>query len=282
VAEDAVVQSRQHLGLAEARHDVGFAPRFDVTREQVQLASNELNLLGAQNNFAVARETLRNAMGLEDAIDFDIADEPQAETIDVDEKTALNRAYANRPEILGLQAQERALEEQTAALRKDYLPSLTSDGYYQWSGTRYPLQSNWNIGANVTFDVFNGGLTRAQVGELQANLANLQHNETLLRQNIALEVRQAILNLRQAGQSIGVSATGLRQARENLELAEGRYQTGVGNVIEITDAQAALTSAEARYVQAAYNYRNSLAALERAIAQSIAPGDAMTRKVSSR
>ena len=48
-------------------------------------------------------------------------------------------------------------------------------------------------------------------------------------------------------------ATG--QARENLELAEGRYQTGVGNVIELVDAQRARASADAEYVSALYDHQ---------------------------
>jgi len=73
-------------------------------------------------------------------------------------------------------------------------------------------------------------------------------------------------------ESIRVSATALRQARENLELAEGRYQTGVGNIIELTDAQASLTTAEANHVQALYNHQTAIAAVEKATAQSF-PGD---------
>ena len=91
--------------------------------------------------------------------------------------------------------------------------------------------------------VFNGGLTTAQVGEAKANLENLQANEEITRQNITLDVRQATLNLRQAVESIRVADKGLQQARENLEIAEGRYGTGVGNIIELTDAQTSLTRA---------------------------------------
>lgn len=282
VAEEALRQSQQHLKLAQSRHEVGFAPRFDVTREQVQLASNELDLLSAQNNVAIARETLRNDMGLDGPLDFDVTDVPEPDVVDIDEAAALARAYNGRPEITGLQAQERATTEIVQALRKDYLPNITSNGIYQWTGNQYPLQENWNIGASVNVALFNGGLTRAQIAEAKANLATLQHNESLLRQSIALEVRQAILNLRQAGRSISVSATGLRQARENLELAEGRYQTGVGNIIEVTDAQASLTKAQAQYVQSIYNYRSSMAALERAITHRIGPDDTLAKPLTSR
>jgi outer membrane protein len=140
---------------------------------------------------------------------------------------------------------------------------------YTFQGTDYPSRDLWDIGATVNLSLFNGGLTTAQIGEQKANLANLKYNEEVLRQSIALEVRQDVLNLAQAAESIRVSETALRQARENLELAEGRYNTGVGNIIELTDAQASLTTAEANYVQALYNYKTTVAALEKATAQQL-------------
>jgi outer membrane protein TolC len=83
-------------------------------------------------------------------------------------------------------------------------------------------------------------------------------------------VRQAVLNVQQAAESIRVSEKGLQLARENLDLAEGRYSTGVGNIIELTDAQASLTTAEANHVQALYTYKTSVAALEKATARQLA------------
>jgi outer membrane protein len=114
-------------------------------------------------------------------------------------------------------------------------------------------------------------LTTAQIGEAKAGLANLRFNTEVERQNIALQVRQSVLALREAAESIVVAERGLDEARENLTLAEGRYATGAGSIIELTDAQASLTGAEASYEQARYNYLIAVASLERATAQSLTP-----------
>lgn len=269
VADETVRQNQSHLELAQARYTVGLAPKFDVTQAQVQLANAELNQLTARNNVAVARETLRNALGLTGPLTFDIIDNFDIHAVQMTEAQALALAYDQRPELRSIQAQELATNEQISALKKSYLPNVTGNGAYLWSGNDYPLASNWSIGAAVNLSVFSGGLTTAQVGEQKANLSNLQYNEEVLRQNIALEVRQDTLNVQQALASIGVAEKGLQQARENLDLAEGRYKTGVGNIIELTDAQASLTTAEANHVQALYNYKTALAALEKATAQSL-------------
>jgi outer membrane protein len=270
VADETVHQSQKHLEQAQGRYDVGMAPKFDVTSAQVQLAQSELNQVTARNNEAVARETLRNALGVVGPLGFDIVDTFGGRRVQITSEEALTLAYDKRPELQSIQAQERSTEEQIASLQRNYLPNLTGNGAYNWTGNEYPLESSWNVGANVNLSIFNGGLTTAQVGEAKANLSNLKYNEDVLRQNIALEVRQAVLNLQLAVQSIRVTEKGLQQARENLELADGRYKTGVGNIIELTDAQASLTTAEANYVQALYGYQNAVAAVEKATAQQLA------------
>ena len=270
VAEETVAQNQKHLDLAEGRHDVGLAPRFDVTNAQVQLATAELNRVTARNNVSLGRETLRNALGLLGPMDFDIVDSLEQPRIEVGDAEAFDLAYANRPELKSLVAQERANVERIKAIQKDYLPKLISIDNVTWSGQTYPLQENWNVSAAVNLSIFNGGLTTAQVGEAKADLENLRATEDATRQNVTLEVQQALLNVRQATESIGVADKGLQLARENLSLAEGRYAAGVGTIIELTDAQASLATAEASRVQALVGYRTALATLERSTAHRFA------------
>jgi len=269
VADETVGQNQKHLEQAAGRFRVGMAAKFDVTQVQVQLAQAELNQLTARNNVSLARETLRNALGLTGPLDFDVVDNFDVHAAQINETDALAAAYDKRPELQSFRAQEFAANEQIAALQTNYLPNISGNGNYMWSGSEYPLQSNWDIGANVNLSIFSGGLTTAQIGEQKFNLANIRFNEEVERQGIALEVRQATLNLQQAQESIRVAAKAQESARENLELAEGRYNTGVGSIIELTDAQTSRTSAEASYVQALYNYKTSLAALEKATAQDL-------------
>lgn len=269
VADETVRQNRQHLDLAQGRYDVGFAPRFDVTAAQVQLANAELAQVTARNNVTLGRETLRHALGLSGPLDFDILDVLESPPIAVDGDEAVRAAYDNRPELRSNAAQQRAATLQIAALQRDYLPKVGGTATYTQSGRDHPSDESWSVGAQVNLNVFNGGLTTAQIGEARANLAVLQANYEALRQNVALEVRQAVANVEQGAESIRVANKGSRQARENLELAEGRYSTGAGSIIELTDSQAALASADANRVQALVNYRVAVATLERATAQPL-------------
>ena len=93
-------------------------------------------------------------------------------------------------------------------------------------------------------------LVHAQVREAEANAAGAVAQLDILRQQIRLDLDQARLAVRAARESVGAAQEALINARERLRLAEGRYETGVGSVIELGDAQVALTSAAAQAVQA--------------------------------
>ena len=78
-------------------------------------------------------------------------------------------------------------------------------------------------------------------------------------------MQQAYLNLKEAEERLPAAELAVKQAEENLELANGRYEAGVGNPIEVTDAQVGLSNAKLSYIQALYDYKVALASLERAM-----------------
>lgn len=271
VADENVRDNQKHLEFAKGRFDVGVATRFDVTQAEFQLANAELAQVTARNNVAVGRETFRNALGIDGPLDFDIVDTLDVHDVQIDPDKAVELAYERRPELRSLRFQQQSLTDQITGRRMSYLPTITGSGNYNYSGSQYPLENTWTVGAAVNLSVFNGGRTTAEIDADKANLSRLRAQERSLRHQVSLQVRQAALNLAQAAESIRVSNRGLQAGRENLVIAEGQYKAGVGNIIALTDAQAGLVTAEGNNVQALAGYQNALAALEQATAQSFTP-----------
>lgn len=269
VSDETVRNLEQQLELARGRNEVGFAPRIDVTRSEVQLANAELDRLTARNNVSVAEVTLANALGYEGPLPFDIEDVLAVQQASLEESAALGRAYEARPELRSVLARQRATEQDVAQRQRELLPTVRGDATYGGSASELPLAETWRVGAVVDVPIFDGGLTWSRIGEARANLHVLRFEEQRLRQQIALEVRRALLDVARAEEAIRVTERAAAQARENLELAEGRYQTGVGNVIELVDAQAARAGADADRVRALYDQRTAIATLEQAIAQEL-------------
>lgn len=265
VSSDTVKQFQQHLDQAKGFYEVGTRPKFDVTKAEADLSNARLNLIKAENAVRIAIVNLNNAMGIPEAPEYIIEDNLLFQKYDMTFEDALSKAYKNRPDLISIIAKRQAAERSVELAKTGYYPVLTGNASYNWSGETFPLEHDWNVGAAISFPIFSGYLTKYQVEEAKANLNVLKANEELLRQNIFSDVKQAYLNLKQAEESFPTAELGVKQAEENFEIANGRYTAGVGNPIEVTDAEVLLANAKLSYIQALYNYKVSQASLEKAM-----------------
>jgi outer membrane protein len=267
VAQDVVSQTNQHLDQAKGFYQAGTRPKIDVTKAEVDVANAELALIQAKNNFAVARATLNNAMGLRQELNFAVekAIEIKPEVIPLNE--ILQAAYANRPELLQLKARQRSQEASIKLAQASYYPILSGNAQYLVRGNHMPNDTTWDafLGATLTIPIFSGFSTPNQVAEARAVLRNLQAQEESTKQNIRLEAEQAYLSLNLAIEQIAVTQKSVEQAKENYDLASGRYQVGVGSPLEITDAEVSLANARASHIQAVYGYKTGEARIEKAM-----------------
>ncbi len=265
VALETVRQFEQHLEQARGFYDVGTAPKYDVIKAEVDLSNAKLNLISAENALKVAKVILNNSLGVPDAPEYEIEDNLSFVKYEMTFDDALTQAYANRPDLQSLVFQRKAAESTISLVMKDFYPVLTGNAGYNYAGNEFPLERGWTIGATVTFPIFSGFLTTYQVKEAEANLRTLLANEESLKQNILLEVQQGYLNLTEAEERIATAELAVKQAEENFEIATGRYRAGVGNPIEVTDAEVLLTDAKTSHIQALYDYKIARANLEKAM-----------------
>lgn len=265
VADEVVAQLRQHLEQAKGFFGVGVKPKFDVTRAEVDLSNAKLNLIKAENAVRITSTALNNAMGVPEAPEYAIEDNLSFKKYEITFEDALSKAFNNRHDLRSLAAKRKSSEESVLLAEKGYYPAINGNASYNWSGTRFPLDDGWSAGATLTFPLFSGFLTKHQVAESEANVNVLKANEELLRQNIYFEVKQSYLNLKEAEERIPAAELAARQANENFDIAKGRYAAGVGNPIEVTDAQVAYTNAKTAHIQALYDYKTARAALEKAM-----------------
>lgn len=265
VAGDTVTQFQQHLDQAKAFYEVGTKPKFDVTNAEVDLGNAQLNQIRAENSLKVARVTLNNTLGVPEAPEYEIEDNLSFVKYNIGLQEATNRAYENRPELKSIAIQKKAAEESVKFAKTGYFPVLTGNAAYSWAGQRFRSGDGWSTGLTLSVPVFNGFLTKSQVSEARANLSIVTANEETLQQNVLLEVQQAFLNLTDLEAGIPVAELLVRQAQENVDIANGRYAAGVGNPIEVTDANTGLSNARTTLNQALYNYKIARASLEKSM-----------------
>lgn len=268
VAADVIKQFQLHLDQAKGFYDVGTKAKIDVIKAEVDLSNAKLSLINAENAFKIAWVNLNNAMGTPDAPEFAIEDNLSFQKYPVTLEEATARAFDNRPDLKSIIAKRQAAESNISLQRSGYYPVLSGNASYTKSEVDlqpYTVNNSWIAGVTLTFPLFNGFQTSNQVAEAKSNLYVLKANEETLRQQILLDVRQAYLNLQAAEASIATAELAAQQAKENLDLANGRYAAGVGSPVEVSDAFATYVSAQASYTTALANYRIAQASIEKAM-----------------
>ncbi|MGE5172482.1 MAG: TolC family protein [Betaproteobacteria bacterium] len=280
VAQKTIEQTESHLKQAQAFFKAGSKPRFDVTRAEVDVNNANLNLINAKNSTRIRTIALNNAMGIDPGQKTEIEEElPPVSPLPALEQ-AQTDALKNRPEMMKAEADIEAARARVRAEQANYLPTLSASGAYNWAkGTTdlgefqgisftFDVQNSWNAGVLLTVPLFQGGLTKGRVSEARANLIVLEAQRDATRQSILLEVNQSYADMESAKVRIEVMESSLLKARENLELAQGRYEAGIGPYIEVTDAQLAAVQAETDHVQAQYDYQLSVARLLKAMGRT--------------
>jgi outer membrane protein TolC len=185
-------------------------------------------------------------------------------------------ALKNRPEMLKAEVDIEAAKSRVRAEEANYFPTISANGAYNWqSGAqefgslKSDLQDSWNAGVMLTVPLFQGGLTRGRVSEARANMIAIEVQRDATRQSVLLEVNQSYADMESAKVRIEVMESTLQKARDNLEIAQGRYEAGVGPYLEVTDAQLSAVNAETDRIQALYDYFLAAARLMKAIGRGL-------------
>ena len=268
VAREGLVQSRAHLDRARGLFEVGYKQKYDVTKAEVELLNAKLSLVTAEKNYKLAKVLLNNIMGRKDNPDFVVEKSGIPMIADIDLKRSLKTAMDSRVELAKLTSQTRAAQADFEAKKKGNWPVISAGGAHQVSDTSAKgigNVKNWNAGVSVNFPWFDGFRTKAKMEAAQENLKIAQYaieNETL---KVILEVQDAVLSLREAKERLEVTGKLLQQSAENLEIANARYQEGLGSIIEVTDAETQLISAKQSRTSATSDYLISQAKYEKSV-----------------
>jgi outer membrane protein len=266
VADDTIVQMQKHLALAQAQLDVGRRTRFDVTRAEVDLANARIQKIQADNGVATARAALAAAIG-EDLAGARLVEPAGEDRPDPRPADAVAAALRARPEIVALDRRVAAAEASTAAVRDAWYPTFAASGQVTWQDNSFPLHHSWQVLGTLSWPFLNGGADVARLAEAAAALDVARATRDAEALQVKVEAEQAALAVIEARARRDVSKVLVAQATENLDLAEGRYQAGVGSIVDLADAQAALTSARAGAIRAVFDLATARARLVRAVGE---------------
>ena len=263
VQEQALERADLNLRSARGFFEVGTRPKSDVARAEVDVANARVDLIRARNAERLTRVSLNTAMGIPVDTPTEVQDNLVYQALTIDRTQLLGQALAQRPEYK--QARLR-VDEADARMRRafrDFFPDVTGSAFY--GGRRQDLNEIWEVAVSLSWTIFDGGNRIARFRETKVSVDAQKARVKATELDISREVEQAQLNVGEAEERIGATQTAVVSAQENFRMAQGRFDAGVGTILELTDAQLFLTQAQNIEAQALADYRIAVARLERAI-----------------
>jgi outer membrane protein TolC len=273
-ADVSAAQSR--VELADALHTQaadlqknGVGTGLDTLRSNVELQNEKQRLIFARTQLDTSLFGLARLLSLDPTQKISLADEVSFyETPEVASPQALDRAYATRPELRQIQAQERQADLESQAASAERLPKVTVSGFWAQQGlsTGTPIPV-YTYTAGIEVPIFTGGRIEAERAKAEIARHQLKEQEQAIRDRIALEVKTALAQVASARNEVEVANLGVQLAREEVTQSRDRFQAGVTNNLEVTQAQDNLARAEDNRIAALYRYNQARADLAHSTGQ---------------
>ena len=244
----------------------GIRARVDVARAEANYFAAQTNLIRAENNREIARVELANAMGIASLGERTPVGTSFALLSLPERNSSRQHALSNRAELLQFAALKSAANGNLTSAKSSFLPILSGVASVGYADRDFPPSGDvWAVGLNLTVPLFSGFSSVEQVHEATAALNSIEARQNNLKLQIIKEVEAAWFGGNDAAARMVSTRKEVEAADESKLLAEGRYQEGIGSIIEVTDAQSQTLDAQTANIQAMFDYYTALARLDRAV-----------------
>ena len=256
-AQSATLKNRQaSLDAAQERHRAGVATINDVLQAQTAMSQAQLTYETLEQNLRVFQGTLATTMGLAVTTKFDVAALPSDVPMDA-VRTAVDaliaQAESQRPDFAATRAAIPAAEARVRQARAAGLPQVgfTATGTRSYFGGAFVGDANtYAVGIALRMPLFNGFRTKYDVMAAQAGVDIAREDARSFQQQIDLQVWNSYSGLSTASQRVRTSRDLLSSAEQSSDVAQNRYRSGVGSILDVLNADAALALARAEEIQA--------------------------------
>jgi len=258
VAEETVHARQTLVDKIQALTNAKLKSEIDLSFSNVDLARGKLLLLEAQNNYQTSLAALSAILGYPDEQNFQLVEETTAVFPPAaDVAPLIQQALQQRPEIKALQFEVESAQKFGSAEHDLVRPTVNALGVVGQAPVRDNHIESWYgaVGVNINIPVFNGFLynARAKAADLQTEADRQKLLDA--RNNIARDVRNAWQDSLRAFERLSVTQQLRVQANLSLDLAQARYNLGLGSIVEFTQAELQKTEADIQDTDAKFQYR---------------------------
>ncbi|HSV75630.1 MAG TPA: TolC family protein [Bacteroidales bacterium] len=277
VMRQSLDKALETINLVENLTRQGLASEFELIRARVQAENLRPTLLQAENGYLMAANFLKALIGLEADREIVVT----GTLAELSEKTfagfnmlQAERGLQNNTELVRLDLQRNLLEIQARNVRATGLPSLALSSNYNFQTEAndfrfadYRWVNTFSAGLRFTIPLFSGFTIRNQARQLDLMGRQLELQRDYLEQNLSIQLGNLLNTMKVAREKSNTAQATVAMAERGFQIAQVRYTTGQGTLMEVNDSELALTQSRFNLIQAEHELLKSLAEYQRFIGE---------------
>ena len=282
-SDEAYERSRVHRDLAKRGVDSGLRSPIELTRAEADLARFDVGRIKARGGLALAQNVFAASMGAPDSAIDTSGEAPQPSDMPTMAQ-AVQMAASRDPFLAGAVAQLKASEQRTRAVGAELRPDLSLTATLTGRAGGAPPSSalqptpggggwlpdvpNWDVGLVLSWPLFDGTIS-ARRDAAQATEQVRRDEIDVVREQEVAQVRQAYVKVGVARSALVALENAVTAAHANYDQADARFRAGIGNAVELADAEAVRTDAEIQRALGQFELAQARATFGRAIAEGL-------------
>ncbi len=272
----------QDLKRTEELVDSGVVPRGDLLELEATAANQEQQIVNAESLILISKINLAQLLQITDYENFDIAEEefdiPPSDILDNSAKTIFDKALTFRNDIKfalsGVELAQKDLEISKGARYPtlgaffNYNTRYSDRNNNPFTGEPVPFKDQLYIndgisyGARLNIPIFNGWSVRNDIkrSKISVDIAQLEYQRTKLQ--LETNVNQAYVDVTSFYKAYEAAQKTLEARSLAYQYSKERFDVGLMNSFDFSQAQARVDNAEATLIRTKYDYILRLKILE--------------------
>ena len=255
------------------KYQQGIVSEFDMIRADVNVKNIKPNLVQTQNAYNLATLSLKALMGVD--MDMGISVSGSLKDYEGDlyaELLSVNPSLNSNSDLKKFDLQNNQLEKTLELYRAQYLPVIAVTGNYMYMSMNDNFKFGdykWNpyssVGISVSIPLFDGFKKRNDVKQTKVSLEQMKWQREDIVRNLQLAVKNNVNNMSNYVEQVISTKDVVAQAEKGYEISQKLYDTGIGTLLDLNEAQLGLTQASLAFNQAIYNFLASKADLDKTL-----------------
>lgn len=277
VAADRLRRAQEQFGIARVRVLAGEAISSDSLQLLLEVNRARLAVLSRDSAVVASRLRLGRRIGLAGPAEAAPIDTVVPPPLPMSQEQAIAEVRARGPEVDAARADERGANAVLLAERERYLPEITvaaTTGAYD--AELFPSATKRSqIAVNVAVPIWNGGKRELAVSRARVERDVARAVRADRERGAAEVMAQAYHGYLTSRAGIELALVGVAVSTENYRVQRARYREGATTILDLMEAQVALSESEATLVQSRYSTRLALAQIEALLGRRIFPTPGM-------